>query len=89
MGRKHQDRGELSEREKEAFLKRMSKGSADDARETRGMLALFLVVAVFGGADAFVIWKAGFDMNRGVAMILVAQLVFAGWIYRVVSQKRR
>ncbi len=88
MGRKHQDRGELTEREKAAFLKRMSKGSADDARDLRATAALLVVVAVLGGADAFVLWKFGFEVNRGVAMILVVELVFAGWIYRVVGQRR-
>jgi hypothetical protein len=85
-------KSDLSEREKKAFLKSVMTGSssADDARHSRGTLAVFAVLLPALALDAAIVWFGGWDalFNRGTAMLIVVEIAAAGGAYRMASGLR-
>ena len=89
---------ELSDRDREAFLKSVTKGSSspEDARHLRGVGGAMAALTLFVGADGFLLWKSGAFEDaaslgpgaRGIAMLLMAELTFVAWVYRRLSARR-
>jgi hypothetical protein len=82
-------RGELSEREKKAFLESLttSKASPEDAKHLRGVAAALGVFVLSAAVDGAIVYYAGTaGLNRGVAMLVVLELTAMAGAYRLASR---
>jgi hypothetical protein len=84
-------RGELSDREKKAFLKSIttSTTSPEDAKHVRGVIAVLVVFLISAALDGAFLWYLGLGaVNRGFGMLLVAEVAAMGGAYKLASGLR-